>query len=878
MAIETITNNIPGALQGETEEQTKKRLGMVTNGASNLPMEYQNVPLQSTVKPGALSPAQQNPQNAGGVAYAGIVDPNQTAKTLSTAQTNAQNYGSDTLNAVQGMTQKAITNPSLGFDYAKYKQQAVDEYTKAQNDATEAARQNMGGIANTGAAQFQGYANQQEAAQNIISFKNKTDLEVQQKQMDDYYKAMAAGREQVTQEQTQQTQGIQNQISAGQAGVPWAQLEVGQQESALQRGATKELAYIDADTKTALTELQGKISSGQQLTQNDFTAVQANLERQFKQAEQSGDITAQKDIQAMINENNANMQKSAQTFQAGESALQRAATKELAYINADTQKSLMEVQNKLDTGKMVMQNEFTANESALNRDLEIAKQKGDITGQKEIQAMIIENQQAMQKNQAEIDRVQKIADQSYLTGERVSQQDHEKALQLLQNQHDEAIKAGDWANAEKIADKQLLNQVQMQQQELNSRKELQDLTIQHDAAIKAGDIASAEKIATQQATLQKELQTASIQAEKELLYDKNKFTEQEDALNRSLETAKQDKDINAQMKIQTMIQDNETIRQTKAQEFADAQRVATQAWTSLENVTQAQNDRAMKYLDQEINNAAAEKNYDYATMLNEQKTKTDMQFQLQGFSQEEKMVKLDAEIKKVSAEDNFEKQKALVGLQSELSLQENAQKNGFAVALQNSGQEFEKKIEEMKQAGTITNMEQEQKMWESQNATTFKQSQEMFEKNKVIEMAKVALQEKGINADVVQQQFNQYIATGNNDAAMELLKKNVSPEIAAKIKLPDPKDAFKNVQQDFLLQQYQFSLTNKDSALLNDKGDFVGLKPDAQKQFNEYLNQTLYNQTAPTTGSTNQVKDTNTPVYKDGQWIIPNQQTGKNLY
>jgi len=171
-------------------------------------------------------------------------------------------------------------------------------------------------------------------------------------------------------------------------------------------------------------------------------------------------------------------------------------------------------------------------------------------------------------------------------------------------------------------------------------------------------------------------------------------------------------------------------------------------------------------------------------------------------------------------------------------------------------QQFDKEKMDIQQSNDINkaekiaqlDMKQKQFELDWQEKMTNKQmemQQQQFEKNYLLEDAKMKLQKAGFDQDKLMQQYQALMASGKEEEANQLLAnslKDTDPALAEKIMNPDPLQWKKNLDLDMKMAQYQWAQTHQGMAQFDASGNFVGLTPDGLKQYNNFVNETLFGQ------------------------------------
>jgi len=430
------------------------------------------------------------------------------------------------------------------------------------------------------------------------------------------------------------------------------------------------------------------------------------------------------------------------------------------------------------------------------------------------------------------------------------------AAQFEQLDMTEKIAFAEMASKEKIQlnDQQFQNtanalrqnhEIALQSNDINASREslLKELSFRENQAALGREF-TAEQSAYDR-TLKESLAHLDINGQKQMIELKNKldtntlltsqeFEAAQSALDRALENSKIDKNINAQMELQKAQFEFNTLMQESEQKWQTAERNASQMWKTGERLSDNDHQLSVQYLDHQ--NKVALQSNDIGAQKEIQSMKSDLalKMQTQDMQHGEKLMFLESQYQEAAASKDYERQKSLLKLKTQeqitLLQQEGKQAESLAVLdneLKKSlmGQDFEqsKILQELKHSQEITLQANELQM----------------------QQAQLALKEKGLNIDI-NNMYNQWLqgAIQNGqvspESGMEWLKQNLPANMKGLINPPNPLAIQTAIKEDFLNQQLQFSLTNKDSAIYDKNGAFIGLKPDALTKFNDWINTNLY--------------------------------------
>ncbi len=317
-------------------------------------------------------------------------------------------------------------------------------------------------------------------------------------------------------------------------------------------------------------------------------------------------------------------------------------------------------------------------------------------------------------------------------------------------------------------------------------------------------------------TLELTLQSNDLQGNKELATLKQKLdsgllTQEQDwksaqaALDRAAEMALQQGDIAGQLQIQQLRAQIEAAAQESAQKWQTAERIATQAFTSQERLSTQDFQIAQMYLKQNIDQAAAEQDFERQKYLQSQEQQLQLKMQTNDMQYGEKMAYLNMQLQEAQANNDVGRQKEILTFQHGQEMERIRQEQGFEASMQFSQQQFQQAM----QKGDFTHAETMLLLQQSFQA-------EEAMKDRAVEYAQIALQQQGLNFDQEMAQYNA-IAQINPEQAQLYLKSMLEGKFDLKIT-----DALESAKQalkaDFELQKYQYALTHPESK--NPEQDF----------------------------------------------------------
>ncbi len=510
-------------------------------------------------------------------------------------------------------------------------------------------------------------------------------------------------------------------------------------------------------------------------------------------------------------------QTSGQEFTSTENALDRAF--KLQYLAQDQagQEAITKLQGQIKKGMLLDEQNFAEAQAALNRAHDLAVQQGDIAGQKEIETLRGQIQAQAQQAQNDFIAIQNSLDrdgQIALTNLKgsldkdmlLSQQDFQSTQNALDRAIQEAKMQGDWENAENLTI--LKGQIDAQAQE----KQQEFLAIQN--------------------SLDRENQMALTQLKGDIdmgmLIEQNKFNEIQNSLDRDLERYKAAGDWENAEKITMLKGQIDSQMQKSQQDWATAERLGEQSWKTSENISQQQFAQASQLLEQKHQLAIQNNDITAQKDIEQKKAELALTMQLQGFTHDEKMSNLDAQLKEAAAQNDFARQKQLMQYQSSIKLSEMEKEFGYTQALEKFKGEIDKELQNNNHVNAMAMLDAQQKFAEDQAA-----------KDREIEWAKVKMQEKGLDMQKFQQEFENIKAVNGDDAAFDYLQNELKKQGITMTK--QEKDSIaQELAADYKKQQIIFALSNPQYAEKDANGNVIGLKPDGATLFNNFLNESYY--------------------------------------
>jgi len=295
-------------------------------------------------------------------------------------------------------------------------------------------------------------------------------------------------------QQQRERQDLERQLIADRATASQQAVGQGLQSSQNLLGMIQggEAQKAENDVKLAITELQGKISAGEQVTALEHDKMEKALDRAQSLAEQTNDLNAKQKIEDLR----------AQLAREGilsteKIAVARIASDEsIANLNIGAQESILRLKSELDTDRLMVEQDFTEARDQLAQEHELAVQSENITAQKEIEEMQANLQLVMQEKAQEYENAQRIATQSWQTTERLGEQDFVNAENFLKMEHALAVQNNDIEAQLKIADDRNMLQLKLQTNDMTHDEKMTHLKAQLDEAKADKDVGRQKDIMT----------------------------------------------------------------------------------------------------------------------------------------------------------------------------------------------------------------------------------------------------------------------------------------------------------------------------------------------------------------------------------------------
>ncbi|MFH1740424.1 MAG: hypothetical protein ABIH23_15555 [bacterium] len=405
-------------------------------------------------------------------------------------------FQSPVLQQTSDLTQRLMQDPNLGVDYTKQQAGKMGQFDFDRSQAVESVRRSLAPVWHTGqgAEQFLDVALQ--GGRERSALQRQLEEEAVTKQRENYLQALTEGRATGEQERL----GFQTDVGAlvdvrGMAE-PEAQRVWQGGQNAIDRGMEIALTNNNSALQGYLTELQGKVDQGLQLTAQDFEASQAELNRILQTSLQANDINAVRENIGTQLAFDRWKTEAGFEFTGEQNALNRALESTLQTNDIAANSALVELKGKVDAGLLTQGNEWKTVENALDRAAAVALQTGDIAGQVQIETLRGEIQAQAQAADQIWKSSERIASQGWATGERLSEQDFATTTKYLDQRHDLAMQENDQAHVKYIENQRNMVALKMQTNDMAHDEKMAYIFDQLATARADGDVERQQTLMT----------------------------------------------------------------------------------------------------------------------------------------------------------------------------------------------------------------------------------------------------------------------------------------------------------------------------------------------------------------------------------------------
>jgi len=504
---------------------------------TNLPyvQPNQNLPLSNNVANGAagMQPVASAGQMAAGMVPQASPQTQQFNQTLNTAQNMAMQGAqapNPTLDMTSQKTQELLQNPNQGFDANKQKQQTMESFDRERANALKAMQGEAADTAFLGTT-IDKLSNQYlQGAEDRVMLERDTDLQNQQQERQNLLAALAEGRNTSTAEQNRFTSNIGALTNVIGSGEGQQNREFTGTQAGLDRTQQLLVQSNDLAGQKDIANLQNIAESGRLATQQDFQKAQSALDRAQQLAVQSGDIQAQKEIETIKQKFQSQMQSTELQFQ-----------EKLKTMDIESQASLTELKAALDKDQLLTSQDFQAAQGSLDRELSKALAEGDTAKAIQLLEMQQDFSSQMQDKQNEYATVERQATQAWQSGEAMTDREHEKVMQYIEQENAKAMQNNDINAQERLAQMGIEADLSLATANMNQQEKMAYLNNELANATANNDVGR---------TLQ--IQNAAHKLDLESMRESQGFEASQAELDRRLQTALQSNDFAQATSLQKM--------------------------------------------------------------------------------------------------------------------------------------------------------------------------------------------------------------------------------------------------------------------------------------------------------------------------------------
>lgn len=282
----------------------------------------------------------------------------------------------------------------------------------------------------------------------------------------------------------------------------------------------------------------------------------------------------------------------------------------------------------------------------------------------------------------------------------------------------------------------------------------------------------------------------------------------------------------------------DAVAQESAQRWQTGERVATQVWSTGERLSQNDFTAAESYLDRLNKKAIADGDNETQKWVAEKNAELQLKMQTNEMEHDEKMSYLDMMYADALANKDAVRQKSILQFQSGLKIAEMEKQNGYDMAIEELRADTQTAIAEGNNETVTANLKAE---------LEYRVNKDIEDRK--IEWAANALQEKGLDMQVYQQQLDtidDMIENYGIDPAMktEFVKATLSGQgiDTSQFEQVDiTTEAQKALSADFDMQMFQFGITHPEY-VDQETGE---LNSEGLQKFNEYFNEYMYGELSP---------------------------------
>lgn len=346
--------------------------------------------------------------------------------------------------------------------------------------------------------------------------------------------------------------------------------------------------------------------------------------------------------------------------------------------------------------------------------------------------------------------------------------------------------------------------------------------------------------------LEMSLKTMDVQGQSDLMnlkakLDMNQLVAAKDfdavqaALDRAQQSAMLDKTGAQQKELVKLQAEVDKAKQEAQNKFADSQRIATQSWQTGEAVRGEDAAKAAQYFDWQQKNLAQANDLEGQKALATLKNSFDLNIKTQDMAHDEKMLYLKNQYDEAMAQNDLQRQKSILNFTYTQDIAKMALEQGYETAKITMQGDIQKAL----QQGDFAHAEAMQQ-------ALFAQQTKENAADRSIDQARVALEAKGLNMQQVEADYaklESQVQAGllNPSVLTDFVNKTLSTS-GVVLTPPDPLAAQKEADKEFAGLQQEYARTHPGAI-----GPDGKMTPEALKDFNEFVNKTMYGE--GTTGS-----------------------------
>lgn len=336
--------------------------------------------------------------------------------------------------------------------------------------------------------------------------------------------------------------------------------------------------------------------------------------------------------------------------------------------------------------------------------------------------------------------------------------------------------------------------------------------------------------ANQSAELQTLLTNISEAGQTGRLLSQQDFQTTQAELDRLQAQLLQKGDITGALDLEKLRGEISTQQQAAEQKWATGERVASEGWKTGERISSQDYDTTKAYLQQKFDLAKQEKDIDAQKFIADQQMKLQLAMQTAGFSQQEKMAYLGAQLDEAKANNDVARQETILTFQHGQEMEKILLDQGFQKSMDYNQQKFQTAMQgnDFVQAQAMLKLQQ-----------TFQADQ--AGQDRALEQTRIALQKAGVDMAKFEQTYKAML-DADPAAAFNYLQQQIAPlgiKLTAKDATTKAKEA---LAADFEAQKYQWGLTHRDPILVDQKtGE---LTQEGLKQFTTYFNTNVLGENA----------------------------------